>query len=375
MVDRNTELTVDDCRQMFAEFAHTTASRAPLYARLSAAIANDEQVAALLLEAPVTQRQPVLLFACLHALLLARPSHELARWFPNLTAVPADDEEDPMPALRRLCAEEADEVATMLATRATQTNEIGRCALFLPVFGLLAHEVGGPLAHVDVGTSAGLNLLLPHHRYRYEPGGEVGAVDTPVTLTCGTRGDVPVPTTMPDVAAAVGLDRSPIDVTDDDAVRWLEACVWPDQVDRFQRLRAAIALAREVGVDVRRGDAVMHTPAIVDEVSAMGHPVVTNSWVLNYLTGDQRRSYVAMLDGLGAQRDVSWVYLESPWLTPELPGPVGEREVERSVLVLVRWRGGVRHVDHLADAHPHGYWLHWVGAGVENRSTVGPLVG
>ena len=30
-----------------------------------------------------------------------------------------------------------------------------------------------------------------------------------------------------------------------------------------------------------------------------------------------------------------------------------------SVLVLVRWRGGRRSVEHLAVAHPHGYWLHW----------------
>ena len=38
--------------------------------------------------------------------------------------------------------------------------------------------------------------------------------------------------------------------------RWLEACVWPDQVERFERLGAAIEIANRVGVDVRRGDAV-----------------------------------------------------------------------------------------------------------------------
>lgn len=353
------ELTVDDCRRMFRDFAATTASRAPLYARLSTGIAADADLAALMLLAPPTQRQPVLLFASLHALLLAEPSQELARWYPDLTETP-ETAADPMPALRRLCAARADQLAAMLATRTTQTNEIGRCAVFLPVFGLLAAEVAGPLAHVDVGTSAGLNLLLTRYRYRYEPTDRiVGDPDASVELVCGTRGDVPVPATMPPVARSVGLDRSPVDVDDDAAVRWLEACVWPDQIDRLRRLRAAIALARGTGLDVRRGDALADTAALVTEVAASGHPVVTNSWVLNYLTGEQRAAYVDALDATGARQDLSWVYAESPWMTPELPGPVGDAETERTVVVLVRWRDGIRHAEHLADMHPHGYWLHW----------------
>ncbi len=53
-----------------------------------------------------------------------------------------------------------------------------------------------------------------------------------------SRGDTPL------VGARIGLDRSPIDLTDPDAARWLEACVWPDQPDRFHRLQAAIGLAQ-----------------------------------------------------------------------------------------------------------------------------------
>lgn len=342
-------------QRMFVDFATTTASRAPLYSELARGIAADAELSGTLGHAPPTQRQPVLLFACVHALLLANPDDELAEWYPNLAPAPRAD--DPLPPFRRFCRRNREPLAQLLARRSTQTNEIGRCALFLPVFGRLAAECG-PLAHVDVGTSAGLNLLLPRYGYRYEPGGDVGPPDG-VVLNCGTRGSVPVPDRMPDVTAAVGLDRAPIAIDDDDQARWLEACVWPDQRDRFERLRAALALARSTGVDVRRGDAVTDTPAVVDAVAGDGHPVITNSWVLNYFTKEARVAYFEMLHHLGRERDLSWVYVESPAQVDGLPVPDLADPPELTVLSLVRWRDGDRSIEHLATCHPHGYWMHW----------------
>lgn len=341
-------------RTMFRDFAASTV-RAPLYARLAAGIADDDELVTLLLHAPAPQRQPVLLFACVHDLLLAGRDQELAAWFPNLTDPPADG--DPLPALRRFCSEHRDELCRALSTRSTQTNEIGRCAILLPALGLLAAEVGA-LAHLDVGASAGLNLLLDRYAYRYQPGGDVGA-PSPVLLGCGTRGPVPVPAAPPAIAARAGLDRSPIDITDPVATRWLEACVWPDQRDRFERLRAALAIARHAGIVVGRGDAVDDVATTAAELGEHGHPVITNTWVLNYLTPSEQIAYLAALDGLGRARDVSWVYLESPRLIPALPVPADEAVRDASVLTVVRWRAGDRTVEHVATAHPHGYWLHW----------------
>ncbi len=67
---------------------------------------------------------------------------------------------------------------------------------------------------------------------------------------------MPVPPAHPPIAASIGLDTDPIDVSDPLQARWLEACVWPDQVERFERLGVAIEIANRVGVDVRRGDAI-----------------------------------------------------------------------------------------------------------------------
>jgi hypothetical protein len=84
-----------------------------------------------------------------------------------------------------------------------------------------------------------------------------------------------------------------------------------------------------------------------------------NTWVLNYLTGDHRRAYLAELDRLGTEFDLSWVYAEAPALVPELPIEADRRDPHLTVLSLARWRNGVRSVDHLATVHPHGFWIHW----------------
>jgi hypothetical protein len=230
----------------------------------------------------------------------------------------------------------------------------------VPFLGLVAEEVG-PLALVDVGCSGGLTLLLDRYQVRYEPGGVVGAT-SPVVLTCGTRGDVPIPERYPPIAARIGLDRSPIDVTDPDAARWLEACVWPDQPDRFHRLHAAIALAQVDPPRVRAGDAIDDLAETIGLVAGDGHPVVLNSWVLNYLSDAQRHAYVTELDRLGAGSDLSWIYAEMPALVTGLPVPADADRAQRTVVTLVRWRDGTRTVEHLADAHPHGFWIHWSAA-------------
>lgn len=160
------------------------------------------------------------------------------------------------------------------------------------------------------------------------------------------------------VSAAIGLDRSPIDVHDADATRWLLACTWPDQLDRFARLRASLEMAQHHPPLVVAGDAVDDVLTTIGSVADVGHPVALNSWMLSYLSEQRQREYVSELDRFGAERDLSWVVLESPAQTPGLPIPCVADE-HATALSVVRWRSGIRHVDRLANCHPHGYWMHW----------------
>lgn len=340
-----------------SSFVGTTAKRAPLYSRLASALADEEAVLDLLAEAPAPQRIPVTLFAAVHDLLLADPGEPLAAYYPNLT--PGARTDDPAPAFLAFCAAHRDDIVRLVRTRVPQTNEVGRSALLLVALALLGDDVG-TLAQVDVGASAGLNLLTEHYGYDYA-GYRLGP--DRLVLPCAVRGNPTgrhrLPRALPAFTTHLGLDANPVDLNDPEQVRWLEACVWPDQTDRFHRLQQALAIAREVGVTVRSGDAVDALASTL-ATAGPGHPVVTTSWVLSYLSSERRASFVAALEGLGAQADLSWIFAEAPAYAPGLPYPAGMEESDKTVLGLVRWRGGRREVDHLAVCHPHGYWLSWL---------------
>jgi hypothetical protein len=339
----------------FRQFADDHHRRAPFTATVAATIADEPDIVAILARAPAEQRLPVLLLAAIHDQVLADPSCELGGWYPTVSIDPRDD--DPRTALVEHCRRLEDELTDIVATRSTQTNEVGRCALFLPAFGMLATKIG-PLAWVDVGASAGLNLQLDRFAYDYRPGGRLGE-PAAVCIEVATRGSVPIPGRVPPIVRRVGLDRAPVDLADPTEARWLRACIWPDQADRLRRLDAAIRTAGDYPVEVRRGDAVDDLAAVIDGVAGDAHPVVTSSWVLNYLPRARRDDYVAELERIGRSRDLSWVFAESPTDAVGLPFDPVVQGRSITAVVLVRWRDGRRRVDHLGVAHPHGYWLHW----------------
>jgi hypothetical protein len=348
---------VDELARHFRNQGITMVERAPFSAEICAAVAEHPEIIELLLAAPDEQQIPVLLLAAIHDQVLGDPDCELASWYPTVSTSPRNDAVEG--ALVRHCRTHTDHLRHTIGTRSTQTNEVGRCGLFVPALGLLDAEVG-PLALIDIGTSAGLNLRLDQYEYHYQPGGSVGDPST-VRLETGTRGSPPIPAALPTISGRFGLDREPVDLSDPASARWLTACIWPEQADRFRRLSAAIAIALEHPVHVRQGDAVDDLAETIHAADAVAHPVVLNSWVLNYLSAERRDAYVAELERIGAEDDISWVYAESPAQCSGLPFPEEIAGDHVTALMLVTWRRGRRTVDYLGRAHPHGYWLHWAG--------------
>lgn len=387
---------IDDVAMLaerFEDLATTAARDLPLYRHLCLASAADGEVAARLLLAPEPeQRVPTLLLGAVHDVLLGGLSDELAAWYGSITdpvrpiGTGADD---PWPHFRRLALTDPD-VEQRLRTRSTQTNEVGRCAVLLPALAQVAASAPGapdggarPLGLVEIGASAGLNLLLDRYGYCYRPtamgqvvpagdGLQVGAgpvevnPEAFVSLDCTLRGPVPVPlpTEVPTIASRVGLDRHPVDLSDRDDARWLVACQWPDQPERVHRARAAVALAHGDHPTVIEGDAVDDLAPLVERVGDFALPVVVATWVLAYLPPSGQAELLAVLDTLGGERDLTLLFAEQPVLVPEMgvpPRPDGAVYEGPTALVRIDWRDG-RRLDpvRLADMHPHGTWLEWL---------------
>jgi hypothetical protein len=314
----------DDTRRLYREFAAREArGRSPLYERLALGVAADADLAHLLDRVPPSKRQPNLLFATVR--FLGGMGTDFA-------------------SFRLFVLDRRDEVADLLIRRRTQTNEVGRCAILLPVLARLE----GPLALVEVGASAGLCLLLDRYRYRY--GDQlVGDPSASLLLECQTIGPVPKPKHVPDVVWRRGIDVAPIDVTDDDAVRWLEACVWADQTERTARLRAAVEVARREPPLVEQDDALERTAEVVSQALAGTTIVVFHSALMPYLTEGARREFEELVSSL----PVTWVSNEGAGGVSSLPAPMIDAADERGAFVVAE-RTTV-----LALSDPHGAWLEW----------------
>ena len=319
-------------------------------------MADDAEVLDLVLEAPLSGLQPNVLLAAAHDLVLQGVDHPLAAIYAGESSA------DPGLAFCDLVRSRADDVRWYLEHRRTNTNECGRTAVLVPALRWVAGIVGEPLVLLDGGASVGLNLHLDRYRLDYGPAGATGPAGSPVRVECAVVGEAPIEPVAPAIAARIGLDRAPVDLANDDDVRWQLACVWPD-TGRLDRTRAAIEVARGDRVEVVRGDLIDDLASTVARLPAGPPLCVTTSWVLAYVPGRDRGRFVEALAALSHDRPVAWISAEGPGVVRELPAPASDPSdgVVPSVLGVLRFEGGVQvAADVLGTCHPHGSSLTWL---------------
>lgn len=336
-----------DAVHQFEVYRRQVGHDSPLYGRLAHAVPNDAELLALSAQARRGQPLPLVLFGAVHYLLLGETAHPLSAWYPTVTGGAPPPPQDPFPEFRRFCLERRDELAAIISTRLTQTNEVGRCAVMLPGLALAVERGGGrPLTHIEVGCSAGLMLLWDRYYYDFGAAGTWGP-DSMVRLECQVRsaGPLPLPPAAK-VADRMGVDLNPIDVTDPDQARWLAALVWPEHVARFRRLLAAVELARLDPPRLVAGDAIEAIGGLI----AAAHPdttvLVSHSMALNQFTRTAREELDEVLRQSG--RPLLRLWME--WIDTDLPR-----------LALLDYHGGRVERLELADYQYHGRWIDWRG--------------
>jgi hypothetical protein len=357
----------EERRRQFLRFADTECGEDPLYVALCRLLAERPAALALLDGAPRTQQRPNLLLAAIHERVLDGAGRALAAWYPSAGGTrPADDPALPG-ALDRLLADEYHALAAHCASRATQTNEIGRCAVLWPALAQVAAAAGGrPLALLDFGCSAGLNLGVD--RYRYQHGAERWGADDPAAplITCHPAGGAAPPRLPPArIAERLGVDPAPVDLRDDAAVRWLHACLWPHDRARRERFDAAAAIVRTAGWPVHaEPDCAAAIEPWLDGLPAGVQPVVFNSWVLAYFAPAERAAHIAHMQKLVERRGIAWLSAEGPGLQLGDPSPapppderVSAAEIANASLWWLSLPGAAPRL--VARSHAHGRWAQW----------------
>ncbi|WP_345630748.1 DUF2332 domain-containing protein [Rugosimonospora acidiphila] len=308
--------------ETYVEFATCEARGvSPAYELLSLAVSRDADLLALLDTLPPGKRQPNLLFGVV-----------------RLLGGPIGDPD----AFREYAVANWPEIEARMRTRATQTNEAGRCALLLPVLAALPQ----PLALLEVGASAGLCLYPDRYSYRY--GDHTVGAGGPV-LECAASGIAP-PDRVPEVVWRAGLDLNPLRVTDPDDLAWLDALIWPEHEHRRARLRAAAAVAAAEPPLLVRGDLVDDLPELAARAPAGATLVVFHSSALYQVPAPRREAFVEVVRGLPGH----WIAIEAPGVVGYGTLPVPPDDTLHNVLAL----DGAP----LAWTRPHGQGLAWFGA-------------
>jgi hypothetical protein len=332
----------------FAEDAKRTGSM--LYARLSAGIGKDAELKALAARARVGQPHANLILGAVHFLLLRGADDPLKRFYASVGGEVSAQDADPFADFRAFVLKHVDTIAPLIETRVTNTNEVGRSALLHPGFRSVAKYIGAPLSLIEVGPSAGLNLIWDKYGVRYrKDGATVASVGdgAPLVIDCELRGDgVPPTGAAPRVGGRVGLELNPVDLSNRDDRDWLRALIWPDQVPRLTRLDKAIALFAAEKPAIRAGDALALLPDALAAVPRDQVPVVYHTIAVYQFSKEMREALESILTIAGLRRPV--------WrLSFEYDGSL-------YVLSVIRYADGVREETRLASCHPHGTWLEWL---------------
>jgi len=327
--------------------------RSPLYVALLRGAAQDCERGGVVarafagIDAPPGAVPALRLMAALHYLVLRGEAPALARFYPS-----AGGRERPggvWPAAAATLAEHFEVVRERLR-RGVQTNEPGRSAALYGGLLWAGERLGSPLRVLEIGASAGLNLLAD--RFAYSVGGELlGEPASPVRFEEPWQGaPVPEPAAAARrlrVLARCGCDPAPIDVREDGARELLMSYVWPDEPERLARLQAALAVAAREPPVVERAPASRWLRAVLSRGQPAGS-VVMQSVMWQYLADAEREAIAAAIELAGKRAPLVWLTLE--------PGPDATRHFE---LAARAFPGAERVL--LARCNDHGPPVRWIG--------------
>ncbi len=268
--------------QWRAHFGH----REHLYGALLAEMADDWDAGGVTHElfedwqdAPARQLPQLRLLAGLFRIVLRGDAPQLEGFYPCLGG--DLDPAEAWAAVRPVLAAHVDELRESLRV-APQTNEAARTVALVVGLADAVRRTGlRRVRLLEPGASAGLGLLVDRYRFVGD-GWSAGPQDSPFVVEgCGAPGLAPEAF---EVVERRGCDVAPVDPTTAEGAAYLTSFVWPWQVERHQRLAAALTVAREVPAPVDRAPAArwvteqLARPVDDDVLTVVWHCVTRLYW-------------------------------------------------------------------------------------------------
>lgn len=328
---------------------------------LAAALSDDSATGKRVLNwgnPPITDALPLRLVAGIYRLYLDGQTPELAPVY----AGEMDDIECIASLLNNILQRYDAQLLPWLDSP-PQTNEPMRSCAIIAALALLADKGWPKMELLEIGSSAGLNLLMPHYLYQL---GEhsIGRKDANIVFQPIWRG-APLPKAQPDIVAIRGSDIHPVNLRDEQAVKRLRAYIWHDHQDRIARFATASAMIKQHDIHVEQSDAATWLKKELAKPQEKGvGRVIFHTIVWQYLNEADKtaiRQYIHdAADKATNDRPLAWLSLETNreafrhelhvHIWPPLPGMAAGQDQAQAQ------NQGV----HLANAHAHGKWVEWL---------------
>ena len=295
--ERFSNFAVNECRGSSA-----------LYEHLSLKIAEDEEMLNLSSYAQQGQPIPNLFLGAIHYLLLKGKEHDLREYYPSIVMYPRDIENS-FPQFKDFCRSYRDEIILILKNKLVQTNEVRRCAYLYPSFCYIYNKVKKPLALIEIGTSAGLQLLWDKYSYSYGTEEVYGYKNSEVHITSEIKTDnAPLLFhTSPPVSDRVGIDLHVNDLTNGKDL-WLKALIWPEHCDRRNLFEKASKYVKETPLKLIEGDGVALLPEISNQITSDAVLCVFHTHVANQIPLEDKKRLFQVIKTMGSDRDILHLY-------------------------------------------------------------------
>ena len=286
--------------------------------------------------APAGSVVQIRLLAGVFRIVLRGQAPELLPYYESLggTARP----ETAWPVIRAVMAAHTDELRDAL-TVAPQTNEVGRsAALLVGLFEAVRRSGRSRVRLLEPGASAGLNLLVDSFRFETSRW-SYGPQDSPLVLRDAIRG---VASPQPfSVVSRRGCDLEPVDASTPEGQLRLTSFVWPFDVDRHLRLRAALAVAAAHPVEVDRAGAGEWVERLLDQTPPAPEvlTVVWHSVTRMYWPGPETARVEAAVESARSRMAIAHVAMEYPKDRPS-GADQAELTLDGEVLASVAHHGG-----------------------------------
>ncbi|MBG9545066.1 hypothetical protein ABE29_20565 [Cytobacillus firmus] len=315
-----------------------------LYEYLSKKIASNETLLEICSSARAGQPVPNLLFGAVHYLLLNGKEHPLKEYYPSIVNNPKLFNES-FEDFKDFCLKYRNEIESILKTKLVQTNEVRRCAYLYPAFCTIYEKAKKPLALIEIGTSAGLQLLWDKYSYSYGQKNIYGNKDSKLNISAEIKGEnIPIlHSTPPPVSTRVGIDLNIVDLKNEEEHLWLKSLIWPEHKERLFMFEEAASYVKDGSVHLVDGDGISLLLEYVENIPEDSAICIFHTHVANQISLEMKKRLLKTVETIGKERDVFHIY----------------NNVQDRFLHLDYYLNHIESQNTIAATDGHGRWFEW----------------